>query len=530
MGVLSMNILLVDDDVYTIEALKQSLDWKELGIENAYYAYGTSQAKKIMEDVPIHILVSDIEMPKENGFALLEWIREKGYIVQEILLTMYAEFQYAKQAIQYDCFAYVLKPINYEELSEMIKGAIKKENEELKNISNAYYSDLWASSTKMRKEHFFSNLVLEHSTEEIYDLDYEKEDFFLPVLIRNFEKTVQADENYGQGMEEWEIKNILRKSFSKSDISYEAVVKSAKGFFTIIFLAKKLEKENLKQAILEYFKELRQKKNLSAAAFIGIPADWHFLGKNIPEFEYFALHQLAEPQEILETDSYEYVQIKYQPPDFRKWEKLLNDRQMCLLKSEIDTYFEVQQKGGSVTYQNLYRVTGDFLQMIYAVLKTNGIVPYEMTDAIFSEELIARARMYVSETKHALCQMAETAIRLMTVGNSEKTIENKVIEYIEENIDQEMTRESMAEMVFLNPDYLARIFKKKTNTSIGNYILEKRVELAKMYLEKTDEPVNLVAVKCGYDNFSYFAKVFKGKTSYTPKDYRKQFLHKNNTI
>lgn len=101
-----------------------------------------------------------------------------------------------------------------------------------------------------------------------------------------------------------------------------------------------------------------------------------------------------------------------------------------------------------------------------------------------------------------------------------QSIVKKIKEYIDCNLDKDITRESLAKSVFLNPDYLSRIFKKEIGESIGNYIISKRMETAKEYLEKTNEPVNAVAVKVGYDNFSYFSKVFKNYVGTTPKEYK----------
>ena len=104
-----MNVLIVDDDAYVLEALTQKMDWENLGIENVYTAYNVKRAKRIVEDIPIHIIVCDIEMPKENGFALLKWIREHSLIIQFIFLTSYAESDYAKKAIELRSFALLLK-------------------------------------------------------------------------------------------------------------------------------------------------------------------------------------------------------------------------------------------------------------------------------------------------------------------------------------------------------------------------------------------------------------------------------------
>lgn len=97
-----MNILLVDDDEIIIQVLKERLDWKALGISAIYTANNIRQAKLLLENYPIQIMVCDIEMPQGSGLDLLEWVRGRHMELQTIFLTSYAEFEYARRAIALD--------------------------------------------------------------------------------------------------------------------------------------------------------------------------------------------------------------------------------------------------------------------------------------------------------------------------------------------------------------------------------------------------------------------------------------------
>lgn len=57
--------------------------------------------------------------------------------------------------------------------------------------------------------------------------------------------------------------------------------------------------------------------------------------------------------------------------------------------------------------------------------------------------------------------------------------------------------------------------------SLINYLIKKRIEVAKDLLSNTDHPVHLISDKVGYGNYSYFTRIFKKETNYTPMDYRK---------
>ena len=73
-----MNILIVDDDHFVLKGIKKGIDWNEMPFEKVLMAQSVAEAKQILQTVPIGVLVCDIEMPQENGLALLRWIRQQG--------------------------------------------------------------------------------------------------------------------------------------------------------------------------------------------------------------------------------------------------------------------------------------------------------------------------------------------------------------------------------------------------------------------------------------------------------------------
>jgi two-component system response regulator YesN len=109
----------------------------------------------------------------------------------------------------------------------------------------------------------------------------------------------------------------------------------------------------------------------------------------------------------------------------------------------------------------------------------------------------------------------------MAFTNSQKSVVNTICDYIDQNYQENITRTSLAKIVYLSPDYIARYFKKETGISLVNYIIKKRVDIAKELLNNTDLPVHIISDKVGYGNYSYFTKLFKKETNYTPVDYRK---------
>lgn len=98
----------------------------------------------------------------------------------------------------------------------------------------------------------------------------------------------------------------------------------------------------------------------------------------------------------------------------------------------------------------------------------------------------------------------------------------RIKEYISQNLEGDLNRETIAGQVFLNAAYLSRLFHKETGEKLSDYILRLRMERAKDLLTSTSEKVTSIAQRLGYNNDSYFIKTFRGMVGVTPYEYRKQ--------
>ncbi len=79
-----------------------------------------------MEQHPVDIVVTDIRMPAMSGLELIERIRSKHPMVDCILLTGFADFQYARRALELHAVGYLLKPVRDEELIPMVRELVEQ--------------------------------------------------------------------------------------------------------------------------------------------------------------------------------------------------------------------------------------------------------------------------------------------------------------------------------------------------------------------------------------------------------------------
>lgn len=92
--------------------------------------------------------------------------------------------------------------------------------------------------------------------------------------------------------------------------------------------------------------------------------------------------------------------------------------------------------------------------------------------------------------------------------------------YITRNYSEAINLEQIANQIHINPAYLSSLFKQVTGKSFKDYLNSVRVEESKRLLSNTDYSILDIAIACGFEDQSYFTKVFKKYTGMTPKQYR----------
>ena len=118
-----MNLLLVDDEAFALEALEHAINWKSLGIDQVFTCGNIKAARQICQESDIQIMICDIEMPNGTGLDLAKWLSENYPDLLILFLTCHSDFSFAKEAISYHAFAYLLKPFDIEEISQAVKEA-----------------------------------------------------------------------------------------------------------------------------------------------------------------------------------------------------------------------------------------------------------------------------------------------------------------------------------------------------------------------------------------------------------------------
>ncbi len=102
----------------------------------------------------------------------------------------------------------------------------------------------------------------------------------------------------------------------------------------------------------------------------------------------------------------------------------------------------------------------------------------------------------------------------------------KAMEYIRQNYDHKLSLDDIAQHVYLSRSYLSSLFREEAGQTLFSYINQVRVEKSKLFLMDPSISLASVAAMCGFEDQSYFTKVFRKITSLSPKQYRDRITEK----
>ena len=117
---MSYQVLIVDDEEIVCRGLSQFVKWEEHGFEVAGIAHSADDALTLAEKLPIDLVFTDIRMPGRSGLDLLKALRLEAPSIKCVILSGFADFSYAQEALRYDAADYLTKPVNLREVEALL--------------------------------------------------------------------------------------------------------------------------------------------------------------------------------------------------------------------------------------------------------------------------------------------------------------------------------------------------------------------------------------------------------------------------
>ncbi len=531
-----VNILIVDDENYVIEDIKASVDWKKLGISNVFAAFNYSQAKEVFEQNEIAVVLSDIEMPGGNGLELLSWIREKYPKTKTIFISCHADFNYAKEAIHLGSFEYILKPVHYDELESIIKNAIDKIKKENASEEYSRYGNFWLKHQPLLIERFWLDIInhkIPSKAERIIkeadnrNIPFTFEMKILPLLI-SVQRWHEEHNLEDEKIMEFGLKNIAEEMFLTEGNSGIFFQIRRGGILGILSSDKNLNHTGsaLKEKCERYISECNKQMHCDLSCYLGENVYANELPLVVETLLNMEKNNVAFYNRSFLLGKQATNDFYIDAVDMSNWLKMLDEGAKDTVVTEAESYLVNHSRNSGLNFQILYQFQQDFSQMIYTHLEGKGIKAHQLLSDDVSIDLHMKAAQSVKQMVEWIRHVVAKDIEYSTEIMKSQSVVNKVLKYLQNNLDGKLTREEIANQVYLNPDYLDRIFKIETGVSVTRYINQERISAAKKLLANTDIPISDIAKSVGYSKMSNFSAFFKKACGLNPTDYRRRSLKK----
>nr|WP_232345288.1 response regulator [Paenactinomyces guangxiensis] len=512
--------MLVDDERNILEGIAGIIDWESLQTVLAGTARnGLDAYEQITRDQP-DIVISDIKMPGMDGLELVSKVYEDHPQIRFILLSGFGEFDYAKKAMQYGVKHYLLKPCNENKIKEALQelvGELKERERKEQFIKNMKHR------LKLALPHVKEQFLKEFVTNKTYGVrDWE---YYRKLFNLNFEnRKVRLVLFHPEGSFEFEhifaVKNIAE------EILGVPVLSSIVGEYVLILVEDIVEPEELherihavRNAFFEYYK-IDITIALSEAGDISDARRLYTETLECLNYRfYLGEGSLITKKDITHLNQTENVAFSFNEEQFYmfvksgRWEdanREMNEFFANLANLRLDMH---------ITKSYVIQLFVAMIRLCESEQMNGYMAKISM---LIEMETLEAMRSFFRETAKEI-----TMSNYKRNKNKQSAIISKVVEIIHEQLgNSELSLTWVAnEMIYMNADYLGKLFKKVTGDRFSSYVTKVRIEKAKEVIEQSDDvKIFELAEMFGFkNNPQYFSQVFKKYVGCTPTEYRKHF-------
>lgn len=467
------------------------------------------------------LIVLDINMPVLNGLEVLEWIKLKGISVKILIVSAYSKFQYAQQCVNMGADGYILKPVNEQKFVELVhKLCSDLDREAEATAQRSSLETLKAEYKKTLENEIVSDLLLgEVNTDSIKK--------YLQFLRRPFcgGGTCVIKGSKG-GLEEIQTEKIL----TELNRFCTCFWKQYKNFCAVCLLPDSEEqREQYEVWIEELFGYV--KKKVSDCSWenliIGV-SGWK------DSFEGL-LEAIQESRVVVQGVSTPGFYFYRSPKKAQKEVSFHRDFYECCTLVRRGASEEIQ-KGLWLLWNRVLKEGGEVSTIRLAALALLCVMDQEDGEnGIFSKgytHLDEWNELLIFNTPEELSRCVANKKEKITGGKKAPHQENQTyveqcVRYLECHYTEAVSLETAADKIGISSFYLSRLFKQERKKTFVEVLTDIRLAAALDLMWKSNEGFQRITEQVGYDNVSYFYKLFKKRMVLTASEVRaeiKKFL------
>jgi two-component system response regulator YesN len=533
------SLLIVDDHKHQVDTLAATLPWEELGISTIHKAYEGQGALVIMETHPVDIIITDIRMPGMSGLELIEHMNESSRKIDAILLTGYAEFEYAKKAIELHALEYLIKPVRDQLLIDAVSRIISKRLNDLQH-SQAFEQAhaILHQNLPLLKENLLNDLLQgadissKQLTEklEMYQIPFTYGDCIRVMVIQFDPHFYESYNPSDMKLFEYAVLNMAEEllhshySLWTRKAPQENVTLMLKpihsggaawhedGLLSIANLLMEQVNHYLKGSVAIYLSAPAQFPQEVHASYASV------ISSAISSSERQGVFILNKQD--VSSRGLEPLRTLYQAPMLIQ---LMESNNLDKINEKFHMIFQELERRQTDSRAHLREAYLHILSCFTFLAHKKG----KVLEDIIGIGSVHKEHSVIHSTKQlkAWCSLIlEALIEEAPTVNDEnhQHLIHKIQTFIHQNISKDVTLQSISEHVYLHAVYLSKLYKEITGFNLSEYILHARMEEAKRLLVQTSYKIYEITEKVGYQSPQHFIRTFKKYYGVTPDSFRKQ--------
>ncbi|ANY67137.1 hypothetical protein BBD42_12180 [Paenibacillus sp. BIHB 4019] len=520
------SLLVVDDEKHYADSLADTIPWTKLGISPVLKAYSASEALALMEAFPVDILMTDIRMPRMNGLELIEQARRRSPQLKCLLHTGYADFDYARKAIELQALDYLMKPAKDEQLLEAM-GRIVKQLEQERAIEQGFriYQD---NSAELKAGLLLKALSGSLNSEALAE---KLKLFDLPLLIPGHVSLClvrlgppfDGQDLYSQSLIRFAVTNMLEELLMERYDCWPAADDEGTLLVLVYDLSGAPPDQEWVHERLDQLK--REVQNLlKGEIFVG---ETDCLFPEGLQASYMAVITR------LDSDGRSSGQVTERNEEEARLMRKLYETPLLTHLLESEKWEEAEIKIRAFVSPLLHTGSPDLMRDVFFFLSNafqyianrSGRTLAQMLTPGQSAYVKGKAMLHASQLEG----WALDSLRTLRDKLGEETedhsqaIVRKTQSYIREEIDKDLSLTMLARRVFVHPNHLSKLFKQCTDTTVSQYIYEQRMLKACELLKHTDYKIYYIGESIGYPNTNWFIRKFRDYYQVTPQEFRDRY-------
>lgn len=536
-----MKVFLVEDEYIVREGIKNNIDWEKNGYDFCGEASDGELAFPMISEKRPDIVITDIRMPFMDGIELSRMIKEEYPEIKIIILSGHEEFEYAKAAIQIGVEEYLLKPINGDELLQVVNRVaqkIKEENESRETLQEGEGDE----NFEYAKRQLLSSLIDDNAS--LSDAMEQGKKIHLNLMAQCYNimmlKLQRKNKEQGFSQRILELYKTMEDTLKEQDGQSIMFDRAPEGK-VILFMGSGEEeiRRNMDVFAGQFREILPEYEDVTYFGSVGVPVmRLRELGESYEAASHgFSYRFLTEPNQIVDNHtvfdqtrnekkfSCSIGSVDIQNLDKQKIESFLKGGEMDEIHFFVEEYMKNTGDAGknSMIFRQYIVMDMFFAASHFLTQITDG--REQLGEPFESPEQMQKI---VSDLEATVVYIKELFTKVMQVRDAQTTEHNSdVVEnakkYISENYhDEELTLNTVAHEVNVSPNYLSAMFSQKTGQTFVKYLTDVRMHRAKELLKCTSKRSNEICEEVGYRDPHYFSHLFKKNVGCSPIQYRER--------